>query len=210
MWPGEYLYSSVRRSIGPRHGIVQWVSASVKITTSPAAIATSATIDGSGWGGRAKAALWLPGTQPKPPSPGRWSTSAHCTATSPLYIRPPSTAVVLRRVVWRAATVQAEAGAVGCHGDAVGVVEADGRAAQLDQRFEHGVMVDELAEGLVVAQVPAEALAARSRRPDAAVQLDHGQAQHAHLVRRERTAPHDVAVEVERVALAVGERTGFR
>ena len=110
-------------------------------------------------GGRGKLALWLPGTHRKPPRPGRWSTSAHCTATKPVRIVAAVDGVVLRGVERLAAAVQAETIGARPHDDAVRMVEAGIGATELDDDVEDAVVVEQIAEPSCGDQMPSEPLA---------------------------------------------------
>ena len=92
-WAGLYFKINDRRWWSAIQGALPWVIASVKITSEPGfaagTVTTSASVCASRIsGGRGQLALWLPGTQHNPPSPGPVSLSCQEMTVNPLYIRP--------------------------------------------------------------------------------------------------------------------------
>lgn len=142
--------------------------------------------------------------QQKPPSPGVWSTSAHCTATSPLRIPPVVYEVVLRRIERRAAAVETEAAGPRRHHDPVGVVEPHVRSAQLADDIEHGRIVQKVAEQTAGLEQPLEPLRRDARPRGREVQRVDLQVQAPQFA--QDLAAHEEALHVEAVSLFFGER----
>ena len=147
------------------------VSASVKITTSPAIIGTSTTQLGGMAGGPREVGAVTARDAAEP------TVAAVVVDERPLHGDQPVVHVVaahlveLRRIVRGAAAVQPEPVGAGTHDDPVGMIEPRLGPAHLEDRLEDRLVIEQVAEHLLAVEEPDEALriqpGSRGRGPTA-------------------------------------------
>ena len=113
--------------------------------------------------------------------------------------------VELSRVVGRTAAVQSQPAGAVPHDDPVGVVEPRLRSAQLEDGLEDRLVVEQIAEDLLALEESGEPLALDRRAGGGDLQPVDRVEQRIELVGIERVPAHDVPVEIEVVALDIGQ-----